>query len=284
MSTIKNAILTRYEGGYRTDTDASSISTNGRRESFLSLTSTTNSAATTAAIGEYLDVLDSGITTVRAGLLPTTAAETPYAGSWGPGATVTVPRLSNSLTGEVMQVRSITVTEDDGTAVLSFTPELVRPATTRFEQADGQLRQLNDGTLNGRSAAATIAGDIDPDVRAGRVRTFEMTFSQPTIEVKDSGFEYPSDYGRLQSVFATLKTAGSTATTFVIKAAGFPVEFSQSGGTSSTTVTIPAGRDAVFGMTVTQTDLWPTYSVQMSTTGVGTGATDLVVKLVFGER
>jgi len=37
-------------------------------------------------------------------------------------------------------------------------------------------------------------------------------------------------------------------------------------------------------MTVSQTDLWPTYSVQMSTTGVGTGATDLVVKLVFGER
>ena len=187
-------------------------------------------------------------------------------------------RLSNSLTGETMQVRSITVTEDDANGALSFTPELVRPASTRFEQADGQLRQLNDGTLNGRSAAATIAGDLDPDVKAGRVRTFEMTFSQPTIEVKDSGFEYPSDYGRLQSVFATLKTAGSTATTFVIKAAGFPVEFSQSGGTSSTTVTIPTG------MTVTQTDLWPTYSVQMSTTAVGTGATDLVVKLVFGER
>jgi len=183
-----------------------------------------------------------------------------------------------------MQVRSITVSEDDATGALSFTPELVRPAATRFEQADGQLRQLNDGTLSGRSAAATIAGDLDPDVKAGRVRTFEMTFSQPTIEVKDSGFEYPSDYGRLQSVFATLKTAGSTATTFVIKAAGYPVEFSQSGGTSSTTVTIPANRDAVFGMTVTQTDLWPTYSVQMSTTGVGTGATDLVVKLVFGER
>lgn len=284
MSTIKNAILTRFQGGYRTDTDSGSISANGRRESFLSLTSTSNSAATTAAIGEYIDTLDSGITTVRAGLLPTSDAETPYAGSWGPGATVTMPRLSNSLTGETMQVRSITVTEDDATGALSFTPELVRPAATRFEQADGQLRQLNDGTLSGRSAAATIAGDLDPDVKAGRVRTFEMTFSQPTIEVKDSGFEYPSDYGRLQSVFATLKTAGSTATTFVIKTAGFPVEFSQSGGSSSTTVTIPAGRDAVFGMTVDQTDLTPLNSVQMSTTAVGTGATDLVVKLVFGER
>ena len=74
MSTIKNAILTRFQGGYRTDTDSGSISANGRRESFLSLTSTSNSAATTAAINEYIDTLDSGITTVRAGLLPTTAA------------------------------------------------------------------------------------------------------------------------------------------------------------------------------------------------------------------
>jgi len=284
VSTIKNAILTRFQGGYRTDTDAGSISANGRRESFLSLTSTSNSAATTAAISEYLNTLNSGITTVRAGLVPLSAAETPYAGSWGPGATVTVPRLSNSLSGEAMQVRSITVSEDDSNGALTFTPELVRPATTRFEQADGQLRQLNDGTLSGRSAAATIAGDLDPDVRAGRVRTLELVFSQPTIEVRDSGFEFLSDYGRLQSVFATLRTPGSTATTLVIKAAGYPVEFSQSGGTSSTTVTIPANRDAVFGMTVTQTDVWPTYALQMSTTGVGTGAADLVVKLVFGER
>ena len=55
MSTIKNAILTRFQGGYRTDTDSGSISANGRRESFLSLPSTSNSAATTAAIDEYID-------------------------------------------------------------------------------------------------------------------------------------------------------------------------------------------------------------------------------------
>jgi hypothetical protein len=284
MSTIKNAILTRYQGGYRTDTDATSVAANGRRETFLSLTSTANSAATTAAITEYLDTLDSGITTVRAGLLPTSDAETPYAGQWGPGASVTVPRLSNSLTGETMQVRSITVNEDDATGQLSFTPELVRVASTRFQQADGQLRQLNDGTLNGRSAAATIAGDLDPDVRAGRVRTFEQDFSQDTLEVADSGIKYPSDYGRLQSAFVTLKTAGSTATTCVVKIAGFPVTFSQSGGASSTTITIPAGRDAVFGMTTAQVDVTPLYSMQVSTTAVGTGAAGLVVTLVFGER
>lgn len=283
MSTIKNALITRFQGGYRTDTDAASISANGRRESFLSLTSTPNSASTSEAIGRYLDVLDSGITTVRASLLPVTTVDTPYAGGWSTGATVTVPRLSNALAGESMVVRSITVDEDDA-GVLSFTPELVRPASTRFEQADGQLRQLNSGTLNGRSASATIAGDLDSDVRAGRVRTFEQTFSQPTIEVKDSGVIFPSDYGRLQSVLATLKTAGSSSTTFQIKINNSAVTFSQSGGTSSSTVTLSAGQGAIFGMTTSQVDVWPTYTVQMSTTGVGTGATDLVVKLVFGER
>jgi hypothetical protein len=284
MSTIKNAILTRYQGGYRTDTDATSVAANGRRETFLSLTSTANSAATSAAITEYLDTLDSGITTVRAGLLPTSDAETPYAGQWGPGASVTVPRLSNSLTGETMQVRSITVTEDDGTGQLSFTPELVRVASTRFQQADGQLRQLNDGTLNGRSAAATIAGDLDPDVRAGRVRTFTVTFSKDELEVSTSPDKYPTDYGRLQSVFCYLSTAGTTATTIQITVAGSLVTFSQSGGASSSTITIPATRDAIFGMTASQVDVTPLQTIACTIASVGTGATGLVVDLVFGER
>jgi hypothetical protein len=283
VSSIKNAILTRIEGGYRTDTNASSISANGRRESFLSLTSTTNSASTTAAVAAYVSALNGGVTTVRAGLVPLTTAQTPYAGGWTPGASITVPRLSNSNTGEVLQVRSMTVTEDDANGSLSFTPELVRVADTKLQQADGQLRQLNDGTLNGRSAAATIAGDIDPDVRAGRVQTFEQSFSQPTIEVKASPPSYLSQTGRLQSVFATLGTVGSTATTFQVLVAGFPVEFKRSGGSSSTTVTIPAGRDAIYGVTVANTLLLQTYSIVVSTTGVGTGASDLVVALTFGE-
>ena len=284
MSTIKNAILTRFSGGYRTDTNSASISANGRRESFLSLTSTTDSASVSAGISGYLSVYNSGVTTVRAGLLPTSAAETPYAGLWGPGATVTVPRLSNSLTGETMQVRSITVTEDDATGALSFTPELIRTAETRLQRADQQLDQLNAGTLNGRSAAATIAGDLDPDVRAGRVRTSEQDFSQDTLEVTDSPIKYPSDYGRLQSAFVTLRTAGSTATTVQVKVGGVAVTFSQSGGSSSSTITVPAGRDAVFCMTTAQVDVSPLVSTQVSTTAAGTGAAGLVVTLVYGEQ
>jgi len=284
VSTIKNALLTRFQGGYRTDTDATSISANGRRESFLSLTSTANSASTLAAIGEYLDTLDSGITTVRAGLLPTSAAETPYAGAWGPGSTVTVPRLSNSLTGEAMQVRSITVTENDATGQLSFTPELVRPAETRFQQSDGQLRQLNDGTLNGRSAAATIAGDLDPDVRAGRVQTTETTFTKDNLEASVSPPWSPSSYVRVQSALVQVKTRGTTSTTLTIRQGTTALTWLQSGGATSSTITLPANTDNIFAMTTSHVRLAPTDQLSVEILTFGTGAAGLTVQVLMGEE
>jgi hypothetical protein len=284
MSTIKNALLTRFQGGYRTDSDATSISANGRRESFLSLTSTANSASTVAAIGEYLDTLDSGITTVRAGLLPTSAAETPYAGTWGPGATVTVPRLSNSLTGETMQVRSITVTEDDATGQLSFTPELIRSAETRLQQSDGQLRQLNDGTLNGRSAAATIAGDLDPDVRAGRVRTIEQTFTKDTLEASVSPPWSPSEYVRVQSALVQVKTRGTAATTLTIRQGTSPLTWLQSGGATSSTITLPANTDNILCMTTSHVRVAPTDQLSVEILTFGTGAAGLSVQVLMGEE
>lgn len=283
MSTIKNALITRFQGGYRTDSDAASISANGRRESFLSLTSTPNSASTTQAVTRYLDVLDSGITTVRASLLPVSTAETPYAGGWSTGAAVTMPRLSNALAGESMVVRSITVDEDDATGVLSFTPELVRPASTRFEQADGQLRQLNSGTLNGRSASATIAGDLDNDVRAGRVRTFEQTFSKDTLEASISPPWTPSEYMRMQSALVQLRTAGTTSTTLQVRVGGSAQTFSQSGGTTSSTITLAANRSGVFCMTTSNVRVTPEQQVSVEILTFGTGAVGLTVQVAFGE-
>lgn len=284
MSTIKNAILTRYSGGYRTDTNSASISANGRRESFLSLTSTTDSASVSAAVSGYLSVYNSGVTTVRAGLLPTSAAETPYAGLWGPGATVTVPRLSNSLTGELMQVRSITVTEDDATGALSFTPELIRTAETRLQRADQQLDQLNAGTLNGRSAAATIAGDLDPDVRAGRVRTTEQTFTKDTLEASVSPPWSPSEYVRVQSALVQVKTRGTTSTTLTIRQGTSPLTWLQSGGATSSTITLPANTDNILCMTTSHVRVAPTDQLSVEILTFGTGAAGLTVQLLFGEE
>ena len=57
MSSLKNAILTRFDGGYRTDTNAGSISSNGRREAFLSLGSVRSSPNTDRVVSEYLGTL-----------------------------------------------------------------------------------------------------------------------------------------------------------------------------------------------------------------------------------
>lgn len=283
MSTIKNAILTRYEGGYRSDTDATSISANGRRESFLSLSSTANSASTAASISAYLSLLDSGLPVVRTQLLPRTPQTTPYAGGWAVGCSITVPRPSNSNTGEAMYVRSMTVTEDNE-GNLDFTPELQNFEATRLQRADQQLDQLNAGTLNGRSAAATIAGDLDPDVRAGRVRTIEQTFTKDTLEASVSPPWSPSEYVRLQSAFVQVKTRGTTSTTLTVRVNAVAQTFTLSGGATSSTITLPANTDNIFCMTTSHVRIQPTDVVSVEILTFGTSAAGLTVQLMFGEE
>jgi hypothetical protein len=102
--------------------------------------------------------------------------------------------------------------------------------------------------------------------------------------VSTSPDKYPTDYGRLQSAFCYLATAGSTATTMQVTVGGSLITFSQSGGASSSTITIPANRDAVFGMTTSQVDVTPLQTIAVTIASVGTGAAGLVVDLLFGER
>ena len=282
--TIKNLLLTRTNAGYRLDQNSTSITAFGVRESFLSLTSTSDSASASGVITGYLNAYGNGDNVLTAELVPTSDVETPYVGLWGPGSTITVPRPSTENAPEVVYVRSMSVSMSDANGALTFRPELIMQGTTARQQAELRLRALNAGTLDGRANAATIAGDLDPDVRAGRVRTSEQDFSQETVQVADSGIKYPSDYGRLQSAFVTLKTPGSTATTLQVKVGGVAVTFDQSGDTTSSTITIPAGRDAVFCMTTSQVNVSPLISTQISTTGAGTGAAGLVVTLVYGEQ
>lgn len=282
--TIKNLLLTRTNAGYRLDQNSTSITAFGVRESFLSLTSTSDSASASGVITGYLNAYGNGDNVLTAELVPTSDVETPYVGLWGPGSTITVPRPSAENAPEVVYVRSMSVSMSDANGALTFRPELIMQGTTARQQAELRLRALNAGTLDGRANAATIAGDLDPDVRAGRVRTSEQDFSQETVQVADSGIKYPSDYGRLQSAFVTLKTPGSTATTLQVKVGGVAVTFDQSGDTTSSTITIPAGRDAVFCMTTSQVNVSPLISTQISTTGAGTGAAGLVVTLVYGEQ
>jgi hypothetical protein len=92
----------------------------------------------------------------------------------------------------------------------------------------------------------------------------------------------PSDYGRLLTVNATMVTPGSTSTTLQILVNGSPVSISVN-GSSSTTLTMPAGRYNVFGMVAAQVDVSALTNIRCSTTAVGTGAAGLAVKVVVGE-
>ena len=283
MSSLKNSILTRYDGGFRTDNNTSSISANGLRETFLSLGNVRSSANSDQIVQSYLSSFGSGVTTVTAAIQPTDASSTPYVGMWGVGASISVPRPSNSGTLEVMQVRSLTVSDDD-TGIVSFAPELVRSAETRVTLVENELQRLGNGTLNGRANSATIATDIDPDVKAGRVSTTEQQFSKDTLAVELSPVFNPSDYYRIESLFCSLKTRGTTATTLQLLVNGVAQEFKMTGSAASTTVTIPANTWAIYGYITSFRLLAPTDSVQMSITAAGTSAVGVNARLVLGAR
>ena len=282
MSSLKNAILTRFDGGYRTDTNAGSISSNGRREAFLSLGSVRSSPNTDRVVSEYLGTLLGGVTTVTAQVQPTTVANTPYVGQWTPGASVTVPRPSASGVGEVMQVRAMTVTEDDD-GVLSFTPELVRQAATRQTLVDTNLKRLGAGTLSGRSQSATLATDIDPDARAGKCGTQETNFTKDVLEAAESPKYVPTDYFVIQSLFVTLKTSGSTATTFQVKINGVAQTFRMIGYSSSSTLTIPANVGATFGIASSYQLVQPTDTISVEIVSAGTNAAGFLCRMTLAE-
>lgn len=282
MSTIKNVLLTRYDSGFRTDSSSASISTNGRREGFLSLGQVRNSPNTDTPVAQYLASLASGVTTLTAEIVPTATAECPYVGQWEPGASVSVPRPSNSGAAETVQVRAMTVREDDN-GVVSFTPELVRSVETRASLTNRTLQRLGNGTLAGRSSAASIATDIDPDAKYGRVRDANTTFTKDTLEATVSPAYNSTEYQRVLSVFVSLYTPGSTSTTLQILAGTTPISF-QVLGSSSTTLTIPAGIYAIYGVTTTHVEISPLVPLSCSIVTYGTGAAKLSAQVAFGER
>ena len=282
MSSIKNALLTRFDSGFRTDTNSASISANGRREAFLSLGEVRNSSNADPTVAAYLSSLNSGVTTITAELVPTASADVPYVGQWGPGASIAVPRPSNGGAAETIQVRTMTVREDD-LGVLSFTPELVRAAETMASLTSKNVQRLGNGTLAGRSAAATVATDIDPDVKYGRVSTSSTTFTKDTLEATVSPAYNSTDYQRVLSVFVSLYTPGSTSTTLQILAGTTPISF-QVLGSSSTTLTIPAGIYAIYGVTTTHVEISPLVPLSCSIVTYGTSAAGLSAQVAFGER
>ena len=282
MSSLRNALLTRFDGGYRTDSNSGSISTHGRREGFLSLGNVRSSPNVGRSVSQLLTSFASGVTTVTAQIQPTSNDTTPYVGQWAPGASITVPRPSNSGTGEAMQVRAITVAEDDD-GNLTFTPELVRQAATRSTLVDTNLKRLGAGTLAGRTASATLATDIDPDARSGKCGSQETTFTKDILEAAESPSYVPNDYYVIQSIFVTMRTPGTTNTQWQVRVNGVAKSFTMVGYGSGTTLTIGAGATATFGIASGYHLVAPTDTITVNITTAGTGGAGFLVRMTLAE-
>ena len=91
--TILNAVLVRYAKGYKSATDATSISTYGRKESFLSLSSLEEPDSAQQSGEKTLDLYAELQRTVTIAIEPLTDADCPYKGVFVRDA-VTAPSLT----------------------------------------------------------------------------------------------------------------------------------------------------------------------------------------------
>jgi hypothetical protein len=184
--TILNAVLVRYAKGYKSATDATSISSYGRKESFLSLSSLEEADSAQQSGEKTLDLYAELQRTVTIAIEPLTDADCPYKGVFVRDA-VTAPDLSASPT--TYRVVSITAgIDDEGFA--TFVPELDTKADAFADRTKLWLKRVGDGTLAGRSPKAQLVRPLGTQVLSGKVEVVTPSnFSQATVAVEASPLE-----------------------------------------------------------------------------------------------
>jgi len=266
--TILNAVLVRYAKGYKSATDATSISSYGRKESFLSLSSLEEADSAQQAGEKTLDLYAELQRTVTIAIEPLTDADCPYNGVFVRDA-VTAPNLSASPT--TYRVVSITAgIDDEGFA--TFVPELDTKADAFADRTKLWLKRVGDGTLAGRSPKAQLVRPLDTQVLSGKVEVVTPSnFSQATVAVEASPRWSPDKTVRITQVDATLDTPGTSTTTVVVKKNG------------STVVTLSLS-SGIYHNTALPVDLSLTQFdwLTVETTAAGTGAANLNVQMVGG--
>jgi len=266
--TILNAVLVRYAKGYKSATDAASISTYGRRESFLSLSSLEEGDSAAQSGTKTLELYAQLQRTVTIGIEPLSDADCPYKGVWVRDS-VTAPGLDSSATS--YRVVSITANIDDE-GYATFVPELDTKADAFADRTKLWLKRVGDGTLAGRSPKAQLVRPLDAQLLSGKVEVVTPSnFSQATVAVEASPRWSPEKTVRITQVDATLDTPGSSTTTVVVKKNGSTVV------TLSLTSGIYHNTALPVDLSLTQFD-WLT----VETTAAGTGAKNLNVQMVGG--
>jgi hypothetical protein len=265
---VLNSVLVRWAKGYTSSTDASSTSSYGRRETFLSLTSVEDVNSATTAGANTLSLYSQPQKSVVLGIEPLSDTDTPYKGVWVRDAVVAPGADGTPTTYRVVGVTATT----DAEGFAKFVPELDTKADAVADRTKLWLKRVGDGTLAGRSKRAQISRPLDAQVLSGKVEVVTPSnFSQATLDTTTSPRWQPEKTMRLTQVDATLDTPGSTSTVVVVK----------KNGSTVATLTLAAGQYHETSL-LFSTVYSPTDYMTVTTTSVGTGAANLNVQMVGG--
>jgi hypothetical protein len=145
-----NALLCRWNDGWRQVLHPDSIAAIGRREAFLSLGAIETVEEVDRVAGMQLAVVAFPRTAIATDLAPMGDADRPYF-AFNVGDTIGVPDYG---TGTISQrVRAITGSEDDN-GEITYSPELGDLILEEQERTLQAVKKMADGTLEGESPVA----------------------------------------------------------------------------------------------------------------------------------
>jgi hypothetical protein len=146
-----NALLVRWNGGWREVLAPNSIATFGRREALLGLGALQSPQEVDRVAGQQLAIFGDNRMAIAADVNPIDQTDRPYRG-WNVGDTVTVPAYAGGTISQ--RIRAITGAEDDN-GEITYSPELGDLILEAQERELLAIKKMADGTLDGESPVAT---------------------------------------------------------------------------------------------------------------------------------
>jgi hypothetical protein len=151
-----NALLVRWNGGWREVTNQPSITLYGRREALLGLGALQSPPEVDRVAGRQLAIFADPRMAIAADVEPMGEPDRPYR-SWNVGDTIGVPNYGGGVISQ--RVRALTGSEDEN-GEITYSPELGDLILEAHERELLTLKKLADGTLDGESPVATPVSEL----------------------------------------------------------------------------------------------------------------------------
>lgn len=148
-----NALLVRWDGGWREVRNEASIATFGRREALLGLGALQSPQEVDRVAGQQLAIFANPRMAIAADHAPIGDVDRPFF-DYNVADTITVPDYGG---GTITQrVRALSGAEDDN-GEITYSPELGDLILEAQERELQAIKKMADGTLDGESPVATPA-------------------------------------------------------------------------------------------------------------------------------